>query len=233
VRLGLLLCDHVRPGFQAIAGDYPQIFSDFLAPHPDIEVVTYDLTVGEFPADLDACDAWIGSGSRHSVYEPIPWVEQLAGLIRRFDVERRRYVGICFGAQMIGHALDGRVARAPQGWQVGIKEVALTQSRPWMHPPASTLRILHSNADQIIEPPDRVEVVGTSETVPVAMVVVGDHFLGFQGHPEFSVQYSAVLAEARRDVLIPGEVVDAGLASLTVGPDRDLLRSWIVEFLTH
>ena len=33
MRLGLLLCDHVRPEFLSIAGDYPDFLDQFLPGH--------------------------------------------------------------------------------------------------------------------------------------------------------------------------------------------------------
>ena len=231
MRVGLLLCDHVRPGFRVVAGDYPEFFARFFADRPDIELVEFDLTVGEFPVDLEECDAWITTGSRHSVYDDIPWVISLAVLVRRLDRERRKLVGICFGAQMIGHALGGEVARAPSGWQVGVKETRVGSLQRWMVPTEDTFRILHMNGDQILTPPDRLRVLGSSDGVPVSVIAVGDHFIGFQGHPEFEPAYSAVLMEARRGVLIPEDVVDSGLSSLALRADTRLLSDWITRFI--
>ncbi len=232
MRVGILLCDHVRPGFRTVAGDYPEFFARFFADRPEIELVTFDLTVGEFPIDLDECDAWITTGSRHSVYDDLPWILRLADLVRRLDRERRKLVGVCFGAQMIGHALGGEVARAPAGWQVGIKETRVGSLQPWMVPAADTFRVLHMNGDQILASPERVRVLGCSDGVPVSVIAAGDHFIGFQGHPEFAPAYSAVLMEARRGILIPDDVVDAGLSSLAIEPDARLLSEWIARFIT-
>src|SRR5688572_14117237 len=90
MRVGLLLCDHVRPGFRAIAGDYLDMFTRMLASSPEIELKPFDLAAGQFPLDLDECEAWIVTGSRHSVYEDVAWVVQLADLVRRLDRERRK-----------------------------------------------------------------------------------------------------------------------------------------------
>ena len=232
MKVGLLLSEHVRPGFRAVAGDYPDFFTRFFAEEPHIDFLTFDLSSDEFPTDLDGCDAWLISGSRRSVYEDEPWILRLAELVRRLDQERRKVVGICFGAQMIGHALGGEVARAPNGWQVGIKEVTVKAPQPWIIPPVDTFRILHSNADQILRLPDRIEVLGSSDGVPITMVAVEDHILGFQGHPEFPAAYAAVLMEARRG-LISEELVDAGLASLANVPDTRLLSGWITRFMSE
>lgn len=230
MRLGLLLCDRVRPGFRVVSGDYPEFVARLL---PDQELVVYDLVAGQFPENLGECDAWITSGSRRSVYEEAPWVVEFADLVRRLHREERKLVGICFGAQMIAHALGGVVGPAPGGWAVGIKTVEVISARPWMDPPASSFWILHSNADQIKSLPPGARVLGRAEEVPVSALAVGDHILGLQGHPEFSPEYSAVLMEARRGNPIPDEVVEAGLASLVEPPDTALLAGWIKNFILY
>lgn len=230
MRLGLLLCDRVRPGFRVVSGDYPQFVARLL---PDQELVVYDLVAGQFPENLGECDAWITSGSRRSVYEEIGWVMDFAHLVRRLHDEERKLVGVCFGAQMIAHALGGVVGPAPHGWTVGIKNVVVTSTQPWMDPEAPTFRILHSNADQIKSLPPGARVLGRAEEVPVSVLAVGNHILGFQGHPEFTPEYAAVLMEARRGNPIPDEVVEAGLASLMQPPDAALLSGWIENFILY
>jgi len=231
MRVGLLLCDHVRPGFRSVAGDYPDFFDKLFTTHPELVIDCFDLTAGQFPTDLDDYQGWITSGSRLSVNDDIAWIQQMADLVRTLDRERRKLVGICFGAQMIGHALGGTVGRASQGWQVGIKEVTLESVEPWMVPRIDNFRILHSNADQILIAPDRLRILGSSAEVPISVIAVEEHFVGFQGHPEFVPAYSAVLMEARRGTLIPDAIVEAGLASLALPPHTDLLSDWIASFL--
>jgi GMP synthase-like glutamine amidotransferase len=225
--VGLLLADHVRPGYRVLGGDYLDYFAALL---PQAQLVAFDLCEDEFPDDPAECRGWIISGSRHSVYEKLPWVERLADLVRRLDAENSPLVGVCFGAQMIAHALGGEVAPAPGGWAVGTHLVEVLSSESFMAPPASSYRILHSNRDQIRKLPPRARLLGRSEAVPVSMLAVGDHIVGFQGHPEFTVAYASVLMEARRGTLIPDEVVAAGLAQLQT-PDTGLLAAWIANFL--
>ena len=229
MRIGLLLCDHVPPGFRVVAGDYPDFVRRLL---PDHEVVVYDLPAGEFPQDLQACEGWITSGSRHSVYDEVGWISRFAELVRSIHGQRRQLVGVCFGAQMIAHALGGNVGPAPTGWAVGIKVVEVLSKEPWMAPVVDSFRILHSNADQISSLPPDARLLGRTQEVPVSVLAIDDHIIGFQGHPEFSADYSAVLMEARRGTLIPAPVVEEGLASLREAPDTDLLASWIQRFFT-
>ena len=102
-----------------------------------------------------------------------------------------------------------------------------------MEPAADSFRILHSNADQISALPSVARLLGRAPEVPVSVLAIDDHIVGFQGHPEFSPAYSAVLMEARRGSLISTAVVEAGLESLSEPPDTDLLASWIQRFLSN
>ena len=61
----------------------------------------------------------------------------------------------------------------------------------------------------------------------------GTHFLGLQGHPEFTADYAAKLMEARRGSLIPDDVVEAGLASLVQSADTAAWKALTLDFLTE
>jgi GMP synthase (glutamine-hydrolysing) len=230
MRIGLLACDHVRPEFRYIAGDYLDMFTRLLAP-VGIELTPYDLQSGEFPDNLDEQNGWIATGSRASVYDDEPWIHQYADLVKALYEGGNRYVGICFGSQMIGQALGGTVVQSDRGRGVGIKEVALHGAEPWMDPSATSYRVISSHRDQIEVAPFGARVLGSNPHCPISMLVMDDHFLGIQGHPEFTSEYAGTLMNSRRGTLIPSEVVDAGLASLSEAPDAGMLATWIAKFL--
>lgn len=231
MRIGLLICDHVPEELAVHAGDYGDMFADLLSAHPRLELVPYDLTDGRFPVSGDECDGWIITGSTRSVYDDEPWIRQLEGLVRELIEGEHKLVGICFGHQMIGQALGGRVARADQGWGIGVREVEILTPEPWMEPAVRSFRVVHSHADQIVEPPPGIRVLAASEHCPVSMLAYGDHVIGIQGHPEFVPAFARAQMERRRGDPIAAEVVDTGLASLGIPPDRALLAAWIESFL--
>jgi GMP synthase (glutamine-hydrolysing) len=227
VKLGLLVCDHVRPEFMSVSGDYPDMFRRLFEGHDEVELVVYDAINGEIPADPSDCDAWITTGSRHSVNDDLAWIRRLEEFVREVAAKDVPFVGVCFGHQLIAKALGGSVVQSDRGWGVGMKEVEVNADLGL----GSAYRILNSHQDQIATLPPGAEVLGWSEHCPVAMLGVGDHMIGIQGHPEFETEYSRALMESRRGHLIPEETVDAGLATLDLAPDSDRLGQWILDFV--
>jgi GMP synthase (glutamine-hydrolysing) len=226
MRLGLLVCDHVRPEFENISGDYPDMFRRLFASHDDVELVVYDAINGEIPADPSECDAWLTTGSRHSVNDDEPWIRRLEEFVREVASTDVPFVGVCFGHQLIAKALGGSVVQSDRGWGVGIKEIEVNDDLG-----LGSYRILNSHQDQIETLPPGGEVLGWSEHCPVAMLGVGDNLIGIQGHPEFEAEYSRALMESRRGHLIPEETVRAGLATLDAPPDSGRLSDWILAFV--
>lgn len=229
VKVGLLVCDHVRPEFLEISGDYDDMFRRLFSQHPEVEVVAYDAIGGRLPGDPHEADAWITTGSRHSVNEDETWIRDLEVFVRRVAEAAVPFIGICFGHQLIAKALGGTVVKSDRGWGVGVKEVQVSGELGW----GDSYRVLTSHEDQVATLPPGGEILGWNEHCPVSVMGVGSTMLGIQGHPEFESSYSAALMESRRESIIPGETVDAGMESLADEPDGDRLADWIVEFIEN
>jgi GMP synthase-like glutamine amidotransferase len=229
VKLGLLVCDHVRPEFLGMSGDYEDMFRRLFAGHAEVEIVAYDAIAGELPADPSECDAWITTGSRHSVNDDEPWIRDLEEFVREVAEVEVPFVGICFGHQLIAKALGGSVVRSDRGWGVGIKEVQVREDVGL----GQTYRVLNSYQDQVNTLPPGAEVLGWNEHCPVSMLGVGSTMIGMQGHPEFEPDYSKALMESRRGGIIPEETVDAGLLSLQESGDSKQLADWLLDFVAR
>ena len=204
---GLLQCDHVSPEFLHLRGDYDEMFRRWLP--GDWRV--YDLPAGDLPAAGD-CDAWVTTGSRLSVYDDVPWVHGFAALVRDIHAANRPFLGVCFGHQMMAHALGGKVAKNPRGWGVGVHRFRVLAREPWMIPPLDDISVLMSCQDQVEALPPEATVLASSEHCPVALFRCGS-LLGIQGHPEWHPDYAAALLSSRRE-RIGGTVADRAMATL-------------------
>ncbi|ACJ27253.1 Amidotransferase, putative [Shewanella piezotolerans WP3] len=231
MKIGILQCDDVTSSLQAKHGNYPmmfmRLFEDFDA---EMSFSVYRVIDGIYPSSMDECDAYITTGSRYSVYDNEAWVRQLKHYIAELYAAKRKFIGICFGHQMMVKALGGKVIKSPKGWGVGVATSQVTQSTPWMNEAVAAISLVVSHQDQVSELPIDSQIIATSDFCPFAMIQINEHFLGVQGHPEFSKHYSKDLMNARRD-RIPHRRVEAGIESLSQPVDDKLVTRWIVNFL--
>lgn len=228
MKIGLLLCDHVRPEFRDEFGDYPAMFSDFL---PELEMETFAVCDNKFPDSANACDAYIATGSSYSVYENIDWIIRLKEFVQEIRAANKAYVGICFGHQMLGEALGGKVQKSENGWGVGVHTFQILEQKSFMNPFQPSVNLLMMCQDQVVEFPPNSKVIAKSAICPVGMFLVGDRMLGIQAHPEFPKAYNQTLMENRISRM--GAVtVEKGIKSLDMPLDASLISQWIMGFLS-
>ncbi len=234
MRIGILKVDSVREEFQHEFGDYPAMFravlANALAPGETIEFRDYDVEHGELPARVDECDAYLITGSRESVYNDLPWLEELKRFIVMLDAARHPLIGICFGHQLVAHVLGGETRAAAVGWGVGVKAAAVLEAKPWMQPYVPTVNLLASHKDQVARLPARAQVFAASDYCPYGGFTIDGHIFTLQGHPEFVKDYSRALMNMRRELL--GEHVYAtGVESLAQPTHEGVVARWILNFI--
>ena len=226
MKIGLLECDDVVGRFPEVKGGYREMFAALL---PGFSFRYYDAHRGVMPGSPGECDAWVCTGSKYSVYEKHAWVDELSAFIRSTRNEKP-YVGICFGHQMLAHAMGGEVAKAQQGWGVGVLPLQILKKEPWMEPPLPQVRIQHMHQDQVQRLPKDAVLLGNSPHCEVGMFRIGETMLGIEGHPEFTVEYGSALIRARRPQ-IGEERSQRALESLKGKSDGATVGSWIARFL--
>lgn len=230
LRLGLLRCDDPVPELASKCGTYAEMFADVIARvDPSVHMDVFSLPDGHWPDDLDAYDGWMTTGTRASVYDDEPWIVQFADFVRELHAERRKMFGVCFGHQMIAYALGGAVRRADHGWTLGVNEWRVRQRRWWMDPPLDTIQLIHSHQDQVIELPPEGVVLASTQRCPIAMLAIGNHLVGMQGHVEFGPEFVGPLYESRTEML-GADAVAAAQSSLSTPCNQELVAAWMLRF---
>jgi GMP synthase-like glutamine amidotransferase len=231
MKIGILQCDQVHEKFIAEHGPYPDMFAALLhQADPSLTFVVYDVEHDEFPQEINAADAYLITGSRHSVNDDFPWIANLEEFVRQLHSAKKKVVGICFGHQLIAKALGGKVIKSPKGWGIGMSTNQITQQKYWMNPPQDNFHLLVSHQEQVVELPSDAEVLASSDFCPFYLLQIKENLITVQGHPEFSKGYSQALIEDRKAIL-GKERLEQGLMSLTIELDSSLFARWIVNFL--
>ncbi|MHB8896840.1 MAG: type 1 glutamine amidotransferase [Candidatus Geothermincolia bacterium] len=135
-----------------------------------------------FPDDFTAC---ILTGDFHNVSSGLKdyhrrELQFLEGL------GTRKAFASCFSHQLIAMAHGGRIAHRERRllrWE----EVALSGEHPWA-PGITKFDAVCLNIDQVADPPEDAEVVGTSENCRNHVLSYGENILTCQGHPEMALR---------------------------------------------
>lgn len=229
MRIGILQTDHVLEQFQGEFGNYPEMFQNLLlSVRADLEFSVFDIQ-NEMPEAIN-CDAYLITGSRHSVYDDLPWIEALVEFLKRVLAADKKVLGICFGHQLMAHHFGGRVGPADAGWAVGVHSSDIVQTPAWMKAPQSKVSIVSSHKDQVLDLPQGAEVYATNNFCPIAGFTMDDRVWTIQGHPEFDNEYSRALMNYRREI-IGEETYQNGVKSLQQTTDAQTLARWMLDFV--
>lgn len=232
MKIGILETGDVPEPLNETYGDYPGMFERMLkAADPALEFVVYRVTRNELPNTVADCDAWLVTGSRHGVYDPLPWIEPLKAFLAKAYQARVPIVGICFGHQILAEALGGRAEKSSKGWGVGVQRYNIHRKPDWMTGVNDEFALNALHQDQVAELPGEAEVVAGSEFCPYAVLAYRGNAISIQPHPEFPTEYLRDLIEFRRGTSFQDAEANRGLESLGAPIHAEQVAEWIVGFL--
>jgi GMP synthase (glutamine-hydrolysing) len=218
--IGILETGLAPDALRARAGSYPDMFARLLGPH-GFDFRTWSVVNMEFPESVHDAEGWLITGSRHGVYDDLPFIAPLEALIRQAVAEGVPVVGICFGHQIVAQALGGRVEKFHGGWAVGPQEYDFA-GRP--------VRLHAWHQDQVIEPPAQAEVIATHPFCAYAGLRYSDRALTVQAHPEYDDAFLHGLIEMRGRGLVPDDRLDGALDRMDGSTDAADIAARIAAF---
>jgi GMP synthase (glutamine-hydrolysing) len=173
------------------------------------------------------------TGSHAMVTDRAAWSERTAGWIAEAVGARVPLLGICYGHQLMAHALGGMVGDNPQGDEVGTVDVTLNdaaRSDPLLEALPRVFKAHACHSQTALSLPPGAVVLGASARDPHHAFRMGDCAWGVQFHPEFNAAIvKGYLCEAREELTAQGQSVDALLAAATDTPESALVLRRFAE----
>jgi GMP synthase (glutamine-hydrolysing) len=150
-------------------------------------------------------DGVVVTGSAAMVSHREPWAERTAEWLRMAVEAGVPVLGICFGHQLLAHALGGLVGPNPRGREIGTVTVALADGAaadPLFGGLPARVDLHATHLESVLSLPPGAELLASSDLDPHhAFRVPGRPAWGLQFHPEFSAAVTRGFIEARRDDL--------------------------------
>jgi GMP synthase (glutamine-hydrolysing) len=176
--------------FEAIRaqrGDFENWIADGLGSQT-LPILVVDPRRGDaLPAPEDVSGVII-TGSHAMVSHREPWSETTAAWLARLVAHGTPVLGICYGHQLLAHALGGEAGNHPQGVEVGTVTVTLNEAAatdPLLRglPAQFPANVVHWQSALRL-PEGAVRLAGNDHE-PVHAFRVGENAWGVQFHPEF------------------------------------------------
>lgn len=208
-------------------GDFEHWVEDGLA-LPEGSTRVIDSRSGDGLPDPISVTAVVITGSHDMVTEAPRGIQRASDWLNALVTHQVPVLGICYGHQLLAHALGGEVGDHPQGVDVGTTTIrCLPEGRkdPLLGAMPSTFPAYVTHAQSVLKLP--LGAVRLAETAfePNQAFRVGDRAWGVQFHPEFSEPVIRYYIAKQRDRLAEqGEDADRLIQSVVSSPAGRLLK---------
>lgn len=199
--------------------DFEHWIADGLGEHA-LPLLVIDPRRGDALPDPAGVSGVVVTGSHAMVSHREPWSEATAVWLAQLVARDTPVLGICYGHQLLAHALGGEAGDHPEGAEVGTVTVALNEA-------AATDLLLQGlparfpahavHWQSALRLPEGAVLLAGNEHEPVHAFRFGKHAWGVQFHPEFD-------ADAMRGYI---EMLAGELASM--GADPKTMRERVVD----
>jgi len=163
----------------------------------DADLVEYDVTERELPETF-AFDACVVTGSRASVYWAEPWIADLESWVRDAIEHDVAFLGVCFGHQLLAHALGGEVA-AMDDYEIGYRTVEHDGKTPLLDGVDDEFTVFTTHSDSVVELPPGAKQFAEND-YGVHGFRAGDVF-SVQFHPEYDPETASEVTRGKADQL--------------------------------
>lgn len=169
----------------------------------------HDIRVMDVPLPAhDAADGFIITGSSSNVTERAPWMLRVEEWLRAAVEKETPVLGICFGHQLVGEALGGKVTKNPRGREIGTVTVRRLAEDSILDGLPATFTANCTHVESVVTLPTGAKLVAETDLEPNAVFTVGRAMKCVQFHPEIDGDAMRGYVEARAH-LVNAEGLDA------------------------
>ncbi|MBS0383345.1 MAG: glutamine amidotransferase [Proteobacteria bacterium] len=179
------------------------------------------------------------TGSGAMVTDRADWSERTAAWIRMAMDANLPLFGVCYGHQLMAHAMGGEVGWLPAGREIGTRVITRTHADTadgaWLDGLPTAFPAHTTHRQSVLQPPPGAAVLARSELDPYQLLRYAPNALSTQFHPEFTAESMRAYLDARAAALRE-EGLDPVAISADVRPTeaaRALLENFARAALRH
>lgn len=201
------------PSVQARRGDFESWIEQGM-PGSDLRFEVVNVPEGEALPEAESLSGIVITGSASMVSAREGWSEDTAEWLASAIRSDLPMLGICYGHQLIAHALGGEVGPNPRGREIGTATLRLeAEGDSLLGGLNSPLPVQTSHSEVVLRLPDGAVGLGETDLDPHHVYRIGDRIWGLQFHPEFDVDIMRGYIESREAVLIEEGLAPQALLS--------------------
>lgn len=144
----------------------------------DVSFQRFSICSGDDLPQAQAFDAYVISGSKHSVYEDLPWIHDSKRFLNELKHQNIPMFGICFGHQLMAEAFGGKVEKSAKGWGFGTDVYQFADG--------TEQEVLVVHQDQVVLLPEAAKIIGQSLHCEYGALEYDFAAKSTQFHPEFN-----------------------------------------------
>ena len=182
-------------------GDLPAWFRVALGPG-QIKVEVVEVFKGQTLPAPGRHDVAVITGSWSMVTDRHDWSEATAHWIRQAVACGMPLMGVCYGHQLMAHALGGTVDNHPNGREIGCLDVEVVpagRTDPWLRDCPETFKASLTHAQSVLTLPPGAVVLARNEHDPHQAIRYTPTAVSVQFHPEITPDILSACIQARAE----------------------------------